>query len=213
MSAKKNMKSNKINRPFFFTLIFFSAVLGVLASSQKRYLGTTFSSYSSDSINFQNKEKSLAAFDTILTVIKSPRCMNCHPLNDRPRQGDDQKIHALNVQRGAFDTGTEVQKCATCHHEENNPYTQIPGAPHWQLAPKSMGWYGLSDFEIASRLVDTTLNGGRTPEELVHHMSHDALVLWAWEPGGDRKPPSIAFEDFKTALQNWLLNGALIPEK
>ena len=32
-----------------------------------------------------DKEKSLKAFSTILTVLKSPRCINCHPTADIPR--------------------------------------------------------------------------------------------------------------------------------
>ena len=46
------------------------------------------------------KEKSLASFKQMLTVIKHPRCMNCHPSDDHPRQGDDQHVHLFNVQRG-----------------------------------------------------------------------------------------------------------------
>ena len=128
-------------------------------------------------------------------------------------QGEDRHKHLFEVQRGKNDTGMEVQKCASCHHEENNEYTNVPGAPHWQLAPISMGWYGLSDVEIGKRLVDTTLNGNRSPEDLVHHMSHDPLVLWAWNPGKGRIPPPIELADFKIALDNWLKNGAFIPEE
>ena len=185
----------------------------VIGKASQSYINAEFSTYHPEHITHADKEKSLAAFDTILQVIKSPRCMNCHPVNDRPRQGDEQKIHGFNVQRGKFDDGTEVQKCATCHHEENNEYTDIPGAPHWKLAPKSMGWYGLSDAELAARLTDTTLNGGRTPEELVEHMSHDSLVLWAWNPGKGRSVPPVPLDDFRTALSNWLHFGAYIPEK
>jgi hypothetical protein len=156
-------------------------------------------------------EKSLAAFDTIISVVRSPRCMNCHPTGDIPRQGDDQVLHLFNVQRGEHDEGTEVQKCATCHHEANNNYANIPGAPHWKLAPLSMGWWGLSDREIGLSLLDTTKNGGRTVEEIVHHMGHDSLVLWAWRPGGSRTPPPVPLDDFRTAIQNWMINGAHIP--
>lgn len=144
------------------------------------------------------------AFATVLEVLRSPRCMNCHPTDDRPRQGDDQHEHLFQVERGDNDHGGPVQQCATCHRQENNPYTLIPGAPHWGLAPSSMGWLGLSDAEIHRRLLDPEANGGRSVADLVQHMSEDALVLWAWQPGAGRQPPSVPLDEFRQALQRWL---------
>lgn len=160
-----------------------------------------------------DKEKSLAAFATIAKVLKNPRCMNCHPSDDRPRQGDDRHKHLFGVQRGKDNHGLAVQRCATCHHEENNPYTNVPGAPHWGLAPKSMGWMGLTDVELGKALVDKEKNGGRTPKDLVKHMSKDKLVLWAWNPGKGRSLPPVSLPNFKKALNQWLENGAHVPEK
>ena len=140
----------------------------------------------------------------ILQVLTSPRCSNCHPTDDRPRQGDDQHDHRFAVERGPEDHGWEIYRCETCHRDANNAYADIPGAPHWGLAPKSMGWLGLSGEEILRRLVDPALNGGRSREDLVEHMSGDALVLWAWEPGGERLPPPVPVEEFRAALQVWL---------
>lgn len=145
-----------------------------------------------------------AAIVTILEVLTSPRCLNCHPTDDRPRQGDEGRIHGFNVVRGAADRGWEAQRCATCHRDENNAYAGVPGAPHWALAPSSMGWLGLSGTEILRRLVDRELNGNRSREELVEHMSHDALVLWAWEPGNGRQPPPVPLDKFRDALAVWL---------
>jgi len=158
------------------------------------------------------KEKSLKAFEVVMDVITSPRCINCHPTDDYPRQTDAQIQHLFGVERGSDDHGLAVLKCNSCHHEENNPYSNIPGAPHWGLAPKSMGWLGLSRTEIGQVLVDSTKNGGRTPEALVKHMSEDALVLWAWEPGENRTVPPVPFKEFKKALKTWLDNGAFVPK-
>ena len=161
----------------------------------------------------EDKEKSLVAFQTILKVLKDPRCMNCHPSDDYPRQGNDQHIHLFKVQRGANNDGGAVQKCQSCHQNENNAYTNVPGAPHWTLAPKSMGWIGLSDVEIGQRLVDKKMNGNRSPEDLVKHMTEDPLVLWGWKPGGERTPVAVPFDEFKKALETWLANGAHVPSK
>ncbi|MEL6536579.1 MAG: hypothetical protein AAFQ98_14270, partial [Bacteroidota bacterium] len=143
--------------------------------------------------------ESLKAFQTLLKVLKDPRCLNCHPTGDRPRQGDDQHLHLFNIVRGPENQGGPVTTCNSCHQAENNPYSQVPGAPHWGLAPKSMGWYGLSDVEIGQRLVDPERNGGRTPQQLVEHMTTDDLVLWGWDPGKGRQPVQVPFEEFKTA--------------
>ena len=170
----------------------------------------------STSVNAQSSESSVASVDpfyTILEVVKSPRCMNCHPTDDNPRQTDAQYDHLFGVVRGADNHGGAVLQCESCHHEENNPYSNVPGAPHWGLAPKSMGWLGLSDAEIARTLVDVEKNGGRTAEDLVHHMSHDALVLWAWEAGEGRNPPPVSFDEFVAALNLWLEQGGELPEE
>lgn len=158
-----------------------------------------------------DKEKSLKAFSTILTVLKSPRCINCHPTTDVPRQGDAQRIHPFGVSRGIANNGGLVQKCGTCHHSENNVYSNVPGAPHWSLAPKTMGWFGLADNEIAKRLLDKTQNGGRSPQDLAEHMSNDSLVLWAWNPGTGRNKPPVELDEWRTVLKEWLDNGAAIP--
>jgi len=161
--------------------------------------------------NTSKDDESLEAFQTILEVLRSPRCMNCHPSNDVPKVGDDRHPHLFGVVRGEDDHGGPAQMCSTCHQDENNEYSMVPGAPHWGLAPISMGWEGLNDAELGAVLLDTSKNGNRTPEDLVKHMSEDALVLWAWEPGGERTPPPVPLNEFKAALQTWLDNGAKTP--
>ena len=160
-------------------------------------------------------EKTLAnefeAYDTVMTVLSSPRCSNCHPTDHRPRQRDEQIVHLFNVQRGEDNHGGPVQTCETCHHEENNRYSNVPGAPHWGLAPHTMGWHGLSHAEIAQALIDPAMNGERSFEDLIDHMSEDALVLWAWDPGEGRTPPPVPHDEFIEALEVWLAAGAPIP--
>ena len=150
-------------------------------------------------------------FEIVMTVLTHPRCINCHPSGDRPHQTDEQTVHLFNVQRGDNDHGGDVQQCQTCHHEENNPYSLVPGAPHWGLAPASMGWMGLSHAEIAESLLDLSKNGNRTHDDLLEHMANDALVLWGWEPGADRTPIPVSHDVFVDALSSWLEAGAVIP--
>jgi hypothetical protein len=39
---------------------------------------------------------------------------------------------------------------------------RVPGAPHWQLAPRSMGWEDLSDADLCRVLKDSRKNKGRS---------------------------------------------------
>ena len=158
------------------------------------------------------KETSLAAFNTVLKVLKDPRCMNCHPSDDRPRQGDDAHVHLFGVQRGKDDKGLPALRCNTCHQSENNTYSNVPGAPAWHLAPKSMAWQGLTDAQLGTVLLDKSKNGNRSVAKLVEHMIKDSLVQWAWQPGEGRKLPPVNQADFHAAVKIWAENGAHTPK-
>jgi hypothetical protein len=158
------------------------------------------------------KETSLTAFNTMLKVLKDPRCLNCHPSDDRPRQGDDAHIHLFGVQRGKDDKGLPALRCNTCHQTENNTYSDVPGAPNWHLAPKSMAWQGLTDAQLGKVLLDKTKNGNRSVAKLVEHMTKDSLVQWAWQPGKGRSLPPVNQADFHAAVKIWAENGAQIPK-
>jgi len=161
---------------------------------------------------------STKAFDTMMDVVMSPRCMNCHPNGDRPHQGDEARIHNFNVQRGEDGHGMAIAQCSTCHQSENNDYSGVPGAPHWHLAPLSMGWEGLTRTEVAQSMIDPAKNGGRSLSEIEKHLLEDPLVMWAFEPGltneGEpRTKPPVSKEDFISAVKNWISTGAEIPSK
>lgn len=157
-------------------------------------------------------------FTTMMKVLTHKRCVNCHPSGDRPRQGEDSHIHYFDVQRGADDHGVAALRCESCHGEENNIYSGVPGAPEWGLAPLKMAWEGLSRVEIAKSMMNPKNNNGRTLEETVKHLTEHKLVLWAWEPGIDvsgkqRELPPIGKEEYIKAVKEWAANGAIIPEE
>jgi len=158
------------------------------------------------------------SFNIVMSVVTHQRCMNCHPSDDRPRQGDDSHVHNFNVQRGEESHGTGIVQCRTCHQQENNDFSGVPGAPHWHLAPKSMGWAGLSRVEIARAVLDEEKNGGRSLADLETHMTEDPLVLWAFEPGinneGEaRQKPPVSKKEFVTAVKAWIAAGAPVPNE
>ena len=166
----------------------------------------------------ETKSESEAAFNTMMDVVIHPRCINCHPNDNVPKQGDDSHPHYFGIVRGTENTGFQATSCTTCHQSENNVYSGVPGAPHWFLAPASMGWQGLSRTAVAERMLDMKTNGGKNHEELIKHMTEDELVLWAWKPGVDadgiqREPPPVSEDDFKSAVKDWFKNGAIIPSE
>jgi hypothetical protein len=156
------------------------------------------------------REASLEAFGRIIEVLRHPRCLNCHPSGDSPRQADDRHRHRMLVARGPDDRGTPALKCSTCHQTENTADGRVPGAPHWQLAPRSMGWEDLSDADLCRVLKDSRKNKGRSVQALVEHMTTDALVQWAWSPGA-RTPPSIGQREFHELVRRWAQTGAACP--
>ena len=156
-------------------------------------------------------------FHAMMDVVTHKRCVNCHPTDGRPHQGEDSHVHYFDMRRDVDNLGFEATRCTTCHqHSGNNDFSGVPGAPEWSLAPQSMGWWGLTRYEIARAMLDPAKNGGRDHEALVHHLTEHALVLWAWEPGvtasGDpREPPPVSKDDYIRAVKAWFAKGAIVP--
>ena len=117
----------------------------------------------------------------------------------------------MNVQRGPEGHGMPGLHCSTCHQPKNQDLAGVPGAPHWHLAPRSMGWEGLDDHDLAETLKDRSKNGDRSLADLLHHMEKDPLVGWAWEPGANRAAPPISRADFVAAFRRWVDSGAPSP--
>ncbi|WP_439131426.1 hypothetical protein [Polaribacter sp.] len=195
----------------FIPILFIGGVLLSFnySTSKKEYI-----SLEEKSITIiENKDN----FNKMMDVLTHPRCMNCHPSDNVPKQGMDSHPHYFGMKRGENNHGFEATKCATCHQKENNNYSGVPGAPHWGLAPKSMAWKGLSRKEIAAVILDKSKNGGKNLKEVEKHLTEDDLVLWAWNPGvnasgNQRETPPISEEEFKKVVKEWIANGAIIPE-
>jgi hypothetical protein len=150
-------------------------------------------------------------FGEIAAVLRSPRCINCHPNGNSPRQGDERRVHDYRVTRGPDNRGAPGMRCSACHQEENQNASGVPGAPHWQLAPVSMAWEELSDAQLCHVITDPQSNGGRSTEQLVHHMSEDSLVRWAFNPGAKRAPPPVSQDQFQELVRRWASSGAPCP--
>lgn len=188
-------------------------------------LGFSYAENTQDSNKLNNtkgdslNEVSDDPFDKMMRVLMHQRCVNCHPAGNTPRKGDDSHVtRSLGVPRGDHGHGLKGISCETCHSEENNDFSGVPGAPEWALAPAHMTWEGKTRIEIATQMMDPQRNGGRTPKEIMKHLTEHELVLWAWDPGVDaegipREIPPVSKEEYIVAVKEWIANGALIPEQ
>lgn len=155
------------------------------------------------------------AFLEVYKVLMSPRCMNCHPSGDIPLQGDDSHLHSMNVQRGTDGKGLYALKCANCHQPQNTPGLNMPpGNPNWHLPAANMKliFEGKTPKQLAMQLKDPKQNGGKTLEQLYHHVAEDGLVLWGWAPGDGRTLPPLSHEEFIKQFRTWIDGGAAIPD-
>jgi hypothetical protein len=156
-------------------------------------------------------QRSIALFVEAGKVFQHPRCRNCHPGDDRPRQGEEGLPHQPAVQRGADGLGAPGLRCPACHQDANYDAVGIPGLTGWNLAPASMGLRGLPLAGICVQLKDPDKNGSRSLDDLVAHVKNDPLVIWAWAPGKGRRPPPGTHGTFAALIQAWAETGARCP--
>src|SRR6202045_337427 len=155
--------------------------------------------------------RSAAIFAELGKVLTHPRCVNCHPAGDRPRQGDESRLHQPPVARGVDGHGTETMRCSICHQNANFDPGRVPGHPEWHLAPREMVWEGKTLAEICAQIKDPARNGGRKPEDLIHHIGEDTLVGWAWAPGLGRAPAPGTQKEAGALVEAWVKTGAICP--
>jgi hypothetical protein len=159
------------------------------------------------------EQRSVALFTELGKVLTSPRCLNCHPAGDRPHQGDAGRTHQPPVERGADGHGLAAMRCSICHESGNFAPARMPGHPEWHLAPREMGWEGKTLGEICVQIKDPARNGGRSVQDLVHHIGDDTLVGWAWAPGFGRTPAPGTQQQAKALVTAWIETGAACPAK
>ena len=157
--------------------------------------------------------RSAAMFTELGKVLTHPRCTNCHPAGDRPRQGDESRLHQPPVVRGTDGHGLPAMRCSICHQNANFDPGRAPGHPEWHLAPREMAWEGKTVAEICAQIKDPARNGGRKPEDLIHHIGEDTLVGWAWAPGFGRSPAPGTQQQAGALIEAWVKTGAACPAK
>jgi hypothetical protein len=155
--------------------------------------------------------RSAAIFTELGKVLTHPRCLNCHPAGDRPRQGDLGRLHQPPVWRGADGFGLPAMRCPICHLKADFAPAGVPGNPIWHLAPREMGWEGKTLGEICAQIKDPARNGNRTLASLIEHIGEDHLVGWAWEPGYGRQSAPGTQKQAGALVEAWIDTGAACP--
>jgi hypothetical protein len=156
-------------------------------------------------------DRSRALFAEASRVLLHPRCTNCHPADDSPRQRDLGEPHDPPVTRGDDDRGGTAMRCDSCHQDTNLELARVPGAPAWRLAPRSMAWSGKTPASICEQVKDPSRNGGRSLEKIIEHAAHDPLIAWGWAPGHGRTRPPGSQERFGALVAAWVESGAACP--
>jgi hypothetical protein len=205
------MKSQmRINFPVAVVALLTSMLTAYAVSSGQSDSLATPESFTSTA---DAEARSAAIFAELGKVLTHPRCVNCHPAGDRPHQGELGRLHQPPVERGADGLGLAAMRCPICHQQANFDPGRVPGHPEWHLAPRGMAWEGKTLGEICAQIKDRERNGGRSLEELVHHIGTDSLVGWAWAPGFDRRPAPGTQKEAGTLAEAWVKTGAVCPTR
>ena len=131
--------------------------------------------------------RSAALFTEAGKVLTHPRCVNCHPAGDRPRQGDVRRLHQPPVERGEDGFGLPAMRCPICHQQENFDPGRVPGDPAWHLAPREMGWKGKTLGEICAQIKDPARTAAARWKTL---SITSAPIIWWVGPG--RPVPAVS---------------------
>lgn len=163
------------------------------------------------------RAEAVAAFATVQKVLQHPRCQNCHIPGDAPLQFDAGLPHQMQVVRGPDGHGARGLPCSTCHDVVNPPASYgphaPPGAPTWHLPPpeQKMVFINLSAAELCAVVRNPNTNGGKDFDALIKHVAEDKLVLWGWQPGGNRAPVPVPHAEFVAKFKQWAAAGGPCP--
>lgn len=159
----------------------------------------------------------VAAFGTVRAVLQHPRCQNCHPAGDAPLQGNEGRVHAMNVQRGPTGHGMAGAECTTCHGPANPPSNYGLHVPpgnikgwHMPKPEQKLVFVGVAPRALCEQIKDPARNGGMDMAALRTHLE-DPLVKWGWDPGYGREPVSTPYAEFIAAWETWAAAGAPCP--
>jgi cytochrome c5 len=205
-----------MNAKFLVVIIILSAGIGLMTSgfaSNEATIDNHREKVDDDNTNKPDSAASAKAFLQVYKVLKSPRCMNCHPAGDIPLQGDDSHLHAMSPKRGKDGHGLYAMKCTNCHQPANTPGTHTPpGNPKWALPPSEMKmvFQGKTARQLALQIRDYNQNGHKNRQQLLEH-ARDTLVKAGWNMGEGRPAPPLTYTAFLKVWDEWINKGVYAP--
>ena len=205
-AMKSNCFASIRTLPIFSLVFVASAVLAQTPASQ-----------STNSTQASATMESLQLYRQMHAVLSHPRCVNCHPKDDTPKQGLDGHVHSPPITRGPHDRGPPGLPCSACHNDANFDPGRVPGAANWHLAPATMAWEGKSEGALCRAMTDRSKNGNRNLQATVKHLTEDKLVAWGWQPGIDvygkpREPVPMPKIEFDRIVSAWAKSGGACPD-
>ena len=120
-------------------------------------------------------------------MLLHPRCVNCHPPDDRPRQGD--RHAGARSARGARRRRRRRARACTARPATRTATSSSPACPARRSGTSRRSrWRGSAArrAQICAQIKDPARNGGKTLEQIWEHSAHDELVAWGWTPGHGR---------------------------
>ena len=154
-----------------------------------------------------------AIFTELGKVLTHPRCVNCHPAGDRPRQGDARPA-APAAGRARAGRASAASRCAarSATRRRTSTPAACPAIPNG--ISRRARWRGRARrfAEICEQIKDPARNGNRKPEDLIHHIGDDTLVGWAWAPGYGRQPAPGTQKIAGALVEAWVKTGAACPK-
>jgi len=209
-------------------------LIACLAVAILTVFGTAPNAVSAQECDLPEESKTAAAeaFNDILSVLRHPRCANCHGAlnlyepNPKHPGGSIVKEVAQEPQDDLFSFGGEPTTTTTIRGPEDCAGCHGKAAGQWtQKSPDSeIQWAGLDDRGLWNRLQRTRVVTDRstmatensTGANLIGHVQHDLLIALAFE--GDRAisddkriyfsferdPPPLSKDKFIDALERWV---------
>ena len=156
--------------------------------------------------------RSQALFTELGKVLTHPRCLNCHPVGDRPRQGEHGRLHQPPVARGPT---ASVSTPYVARFATRAPISTPAGSratPNGTLPPSK--WLGMANrcTISASRSRTRRAMAAALSADLTHHIGDDTLVGWAWAPGFGREPAPGTQKEAGALVEAWVKTGAACPD-
>ena len=73
--------------------------------------------------------------------------------------------------------------------------------------------WAAAENSVAIQIKDPARNGGRKPEDLIHHIGEDALVGSAWKLGYGRSLAPGTQKEAGAPVEAWVKTGAACPAR